>query len=136
MLSLCLATSTALDRLAASDKGPNMSKREIEISFENCAPADASQLAQHLEDQLREVNSDAELSLKKDRADSQDFGTTLVLLFGTPVAVALASGVAAFLQRYSSANITITENGQVIAKNLDSRDAAKIAEVFASIKFK
>jgi len=53
------------------------------------------------------------------------------LLFGTPVAIALAKSVTAFLQRNSGASITITSSGAVVATNLDSRDAAKIAEAFA-----
>jgi hypothetical protein len=48
-----------------------------------------------------------------------------------PVAVALAKAVIAFLQRNSGAAITITKAGTVVAKNLDSKDAAKIAEAFA-----
>jgi hypothetical protein len=57
-----------------------------------------------------------------------------VLLFGTPVAIALAKAVSTFLQRHSGATIRITRSGEVIASNLDSRDAARIAEAFAGKK--
>jgi hypothetical protein len=108
-----------------------MSAKEFEITFEDVMAADASMLAQDLERQLREAAPSATISLKKQRPDSQDFGTTLVLVFGTPVAIALAKSVGAFLQRHSGASIRITRSGEVIAKNLDSGDAAKIAEAFA-----
>ena len=108
--------------------------QQLEISFENCLAADANQLAQTLEDEIRETNSSVTLSLKKDRLDAQDFGTTLVLIFGTPVAIALANAVTTFLQRHSGATIRITKSGEVIARNLDSRDASRIAEAFAAGK--
>lgn len=108
--------------------------RKLEISFEDCAPADANRLAQTLEEQLREASSSAQVTLIKDRSDTQDFGTTLVLVFGTPVAIALAKAVSIFLQRNSGASIRITKSGEVIARNLDSRDASRIAEAFAGKK--
>src|SRR5262245_23471480 len=109
-----------------------MHNQELTITFEGALPADAARLAQDLEQHLREACPSAQLALKKSREDSQDFGSTLVLLFGTPVAIALARAVTAFLQRNSGASITITSSGTVVATNVDSRDAAKIAEAFAT----
>jgi len=108
-----------------------MDDQEVMITFEDAMPADAVRFAQDLEQQLREVAPSAKISLGKLRPDSQDFGATLILLFGTPVAIALAKAVAAFLMRNSGASITITKGGTVVAKNLDSTDAARIAEAFA-----
>src|SRR5262245_60008190 len=101
----------------------------LELSFDS-DPAEALRLANELEQDLREAAA-ADISRKKERTDSQDFGTTLVLIFGTPVAVALAKAVTTFLQRNSGATIRITKAGEVIATNLDSRDASRIAEAFA-----
>lgn len=109
-----------------------MADQELEITFEGMLPADATKLAQDLEQQLRESEPSVSISLKKIRRDSQDFGSTLVLLFGTPVAIALARGIMAFLRRNSGASITITKAGTVIAKNLESKDAARIAEAFGT----
>ncbi|MHC2708397.1 hypothetical protein ACVIWV_007690 [Bradyrhizobium diazoefficiens] len=108
-----------------------MHNHELIITFEGALPADAARLAQDLEQQIREACPSAQTTLKKSREDSQDFGSTLVLLFGTPVAIALAKSVTAFLQRNSGASISITSSGAVLATNLDSRDAARIAEAFA-----
>jgi hypothetical protein len=104
--------------------------RNFQISFETTDQAEALRLANELEQDLLNSGS-VEVSRRKDRADSQDFGSTLVLLFGTPVAIGLAKAVATFLQRHSGASIRITEAGEVIASNLDSRDASRIAEAFA-----
>jgi hypothetical protein len=108
-----------------------MADQRLEISFEDCLPADAARFAQALEQQLREFGPSASITLKKERADSQDFGATLVLVFGTPAAIALAKGVSAFLQRHSGASIRILKSGEVIAQNLDSKDVARVAEAFA-----
>jgi len=89
---------------------------------------------QALEDQIRENGFVHPVEPPERPSDSQDFGSTLVLLFGTPVAVALARAVSTFLQRHSGATIRITRSGEVIASNLDSRDAARIAEAFAGKK--
>jgi membrane-associated two-gene conflict system component 1 (EACC1) len=102
----------------------------VQISFDNCPAGEAAQLANELEQDLREAAA-AEITRKRDRPDSQDFGATLVVLFGTPVAIVLAKAVSNFLQRHSGASISITKDGAVVAKNLESKDAAKIAEAFA-----
>jgi hypothetical protein len=115
----------------AGVEGKEMGDRELAIEFAGSLPAEAGKFAQNLKQELREVAPSAEISLGKARPDSQDFGTTLVLLFGTPVAIALAKAVTVFLQRNLGASITITKGGTIIAKNLDSKDAARIAEAFA-----
>jgi hypothetical protein len=107
-----------------------MDHQKLEITFEGSLPADAAKFAQDLENELRGADRSAKISLEKARPDSQDFGTTLVLLFGTPAAIALAKAVIAFLQRNSGASITITKAGTVVARNMDSKDAARIAEAF------
>lgn len=105
---------------------------EFRITFSGADDAEAARLAQGLEEQIHEAVPSADVRLDKARPDTQDFGSTLVLLFGTPVAIALAKAVTVFLQRNMGASITIKKDGTVVAQNLDSRDAAKIAEAFAA----
>ena len=102
----------------------------LEISFETIDQAEALRLSNDLEADLQD-SSQVSISRKKERTDSQDFGSTLVLVFGTPVAIALAKAVTTFLQRHSGATIRISRQGEVIATNLNSRDASRIAEAFA-----
>lgn len=47
---------------------------------------------------------------------------------------AIARGVEAWLARHSGAKIQIDADGGVIASDLDSRDAARIAEAFSRRK--
>ncbi|MGY3451947.1 hypothetical protein [Bradyrhizobium sp. USDA 4353] len=102
----------------------------IDIRFDNCLASEALILANDLEQDIREAAASVEVSRLKDRPDSQDFGATLVLVFGTPVAVILARAIGNFLQRHSGASITITKEGAVVATNVDSKDVARIAEAF------
>jgi hypothetical protein len=108
-----------------------MGNEKFELSFQDCAESEATVLAQGLEEHLREAKLNVQVELKKGRSGTQDFGSTLVLILGTPVAIALAQGVAAFLLRNSGARIRIARSGEVIAENLNSEDAAKIAEVLS-----
>jgi hypothetical protein len=103
-----------------------------EISFATNSDADAAKMASRLEEDMRDALPSIDISRKKTNAHSQDFGTTLVVVLGTPVAAALASAVGAFLKRNSGASIVIKRNGEVVASNLNSADAARIAEAFAA----
>jgi hypothetical protein len=109
-----------------------MSAQSIVINFAGCSPADANRYAQDLEGAL--ICVDPSIDVKRGTKEgSQEIVSSLVLLFGTPVAGALAHAVYKFVARNTGAKIRIsTLNGRVIAENLDSRDAARIAEAFAS----
>jgi hypothetical protein len=102
----------------------------VVLSLEGVDSAEANRLVQGLQDDLERIDPTIKIQRRKPQADTQDFGTTLVLLFGTPVAIALANGIAGFLKRHSGASITISTDGAVVARNLNSEDAAKIATAF------
>ena len=109
-----------------------MSAQNIVISFVDCSSADANRYAQDLEGAL--IRLDASIDVTRGtKEESQEIVSSLILLFGTPFAGALAHAVYNFVARNSGAKIRIsTPDGRVIAENLDSRDAARIAEAFAS----
>ena len=109
-----------------------MSQQNIVISFVDCSSADANKYAQGLEGAL--IRVDPSIAVRRGTKEgSQEIVSSLVLLFGTPVAGILAHAVYKFVARNSGAKIRIsTPDGRVIAENLDSRDAARIAEAFAS----
>jgi hypothetical protein len=109
-----------------------MSRYDILIDFAGCSAADANRYAQDLEEAL--IRSDSSIEIKRGiKEGSQEIVSSLVLLFGTPVAASLAHAIYSFLTRNSGAKIRIsTANGDVIADNLDSKDAARIAEALAA----
>jgi hypothetical protein len=109
-----------------------MSTQSVVIDFVDCSSADANRYAQDLERAL--IPLDPSIDVKRGtKEEAQEIVSSLVLLFGTPVAVTLAHAVYKFVVRNSGAKIRIrTPDGRVIAENLDSKDAARIAEAFAS----
>jgi hypothetical protein len=109
-----------------------MSQQDIVISFANCSFADANRYAQELEGALIRVDPSIHIQ-RATKEGSQEIVSSLVLLFGTPVAASLAHAIYTFLARNSGAKIRIsTPKGELIADNLDSKDAARIAEALAS----
>jgi hypothetical protein len=108
-----------------------MGENAFEIRFEKVDAAEANLLAQDLQADLIEAAPHIKVKIKKDRSDTQDFGATLVLVLGAPATLIIARAISQFLTRNSGAEISITPEGGVLAKRIDSKDAAKIAEAFA-----
>jgi len=104
------------------------------ITFPGASVAEANRYAADLAAVLREIDPEIAVEQRRDREDTQDFGATLAIILGTAAATAVAKGVAAWLARHSGAKIQIGADGSVLASNLDSRDAARIAEAFSRRK--
>jgi Effector Associated Constant Component 1 len=100
------------------------------ITFPGASSADANRYAADLAGVLRELDEDIRVSRDRDRPDTQDCGTILQIALGAASVTAVAKGVAAWLARHSGARIQISADGGVVATNLESRDAARIAEAF------
>jgi len=101
----------------------------VTIVFPNASAAEGNQLASSLADALCDADSEVSVERRRERADTQDFGTTLAVILGTRAITAVARGIAAWLARNSGAVIEIRRNGSVVllARHLDSEDAARIA---------
>jgi hypothetical protein len=104
------------------------------ITFPGVSLDEANRYAADLGGSLREIDQEIALEQRRDREDTQDFGATLAIVLGTASAAALAKGVATWLARHSGAKIEISADGTVLASNLDSRDAARIAAAFSRRK--
>jgi len=107
-----------------------MSASPIIISFPGASSAEANRYASGLAIAIRESDGEVRVAQRRDQPDAQDFGATLAVILGTASATAVAKGVAAWLARHSGAKIEIAADGSVVASNLESRDAARIAEAF------
>ncbi|KQX58631.1 MULTISPECIES: hypothetical protein [unclassified Ensifer] len=103
----------------------------FQISFNDVDEAESNLLAQDLENTLEAVLPEGAVTRKKRNSKTQDFGGTLVLVLGTPVAIIAAKAIHEFLVRNSGASIEISKDGDIVARNLASADAAKIAEALA-----
>jgi hypothetical protein len=68
---------------------------------------------------------------KRDDPSTQDFGSTLVLVLGTPAVVAAATAIGNWLQLRAKASLTIeTPDKKIVAQNVTRKDAARLAELF------
>jgi hypothetical protein len=90
--------------------------QELRITFQNVTQAEGTVQAHALRRRLLEL-TDHEITceLIKDSNTTMDFGSTLVLLFGTPAAIAVAKGLYEALKRLSSSVVIKTANGRVLS---------------------
>lgn len=110
---------------------------QVRIVFEGPTRAQSSRAAQGLKDHLvDQVGHDVEISIEAEDDDSQDAGSTLVLLFGTTAAVAIAQGIRAFLARRADPRdhivIKTADGTEVIASGEAARNLDAAALVRAS----
>jgi len=99
----------------------------ISVDFPGNSSSDANKYAQDLEGALANLDPSIE-AIRETKPDSQEIVSSLVVLFGTPVAGILAHSLYSWLARNSGAKLRITSDGEVIAVNLDSRDVPRLAE--------
>jgi hypothetical protein len=104
------------------------------LSFPGTSRAEGNKLAADLAAEMRGIDRNLRVEQRRDRDDTQDFGVTLAVVLGTASVTAVAKGAASWLARHSGTILQIEKDGTVLAKNLDSRDAARIAEAFAPRK--
>lgn len=91
-------------------------KNEFTLTFEGLDGPQANVAAQSLKDALTVLGkSDLSVTTKKERANTQDFGATLVLVFGTPFAIAVAKGIADWIRQRPDTKISIRDkNGKKV----------------------
>jgi hypothetical protein len=111
-----------------------MIQTPFNITFPGASRADANVYAADLASILRRVDRSLSAEQRRDREDTQDLGVILSVILGSAAVSAVARGLSAWLARNSGAKIQIDVEGTIVATNLDSRDAAKIAAAFASRK--
>jgi hypothetical protein len=113
------------------------------IEFTVLSEAEANRYAAELRDALRDASKEMQVEIKRTDPTAQDFGATLVLVLGTPAVVAAAkpavvaaaNTIGDWLKRRHSASINIkTEKGHFVGKNLTSKDAASLVEMFNKAK--
>jgi hypothetical protein len=89
--------------------------QELHVTFLNLTPAEASAQANMLRRRILELSDQqVECEVRKSSTTSMDFGSTLVLVFGTPAAIAVAKGLYEALKRLSNAVHIETPEGRVL----------------------
>ena len=76
------------------------------------------------------AGSQAEIDVLKEDPEKQDFGTTLAIVLGTPAAIAICKGIAAYIAKRGDRVVIETPQGHVIASGDASTniDVARVVE--------
>ena len=114
-----------------------MDQQNYLIAFENVSPADANRYADELSNALLDASADIDVQRRRDNPHAQDFGTTLVLLLGTPAAVALAKTITTvignWLQLRQGQGVSVTvkiADRQISIKNMTGEQATQLVQLF------
>lgn len=105
-----------------------MDTRRYTIHFSNVTTAEANRYAAELREALLDASPDVGAIQQRDDPYSQDFGSTVVLILGTPAIIAVAQGIKAWLEKRNDVEIVLRPDGEVHGRNLSSRDAVTIVE--------
>jgi len=107
-----------------------MEKQTYVITLKGASGEIASRYASELRNALLDATPDIEVEQRRADARTQDFGSTLVLVLGTPAVLAVAKALGDWLQKRHSAVIDIAKDGHIHAENITSKDALRLAELF------
>ena len=108
-----------------------MDQQTYIISFEDVPPPDANRYAEELSNAVLDATTDAEVQRRRSDPYAQDFGSSLILILGTPAIVAVVNAIGNWLQLRRSASLTIkTPDGEVSAQNITSKDMERLMQIF------
>ncbi len=106
-----------------------MERQTYTITFDSVSVADANRYASELRNILLDATSDVEVERTRADPRAQDFGATLLLALGTSAVPAIVKSIGDWLSLHHKVGITIkTAEGEIIATNLTSKDAMKLAD--------
>ena len=107
-----------------------MEKQTHIITFEGVSASDANRYAEELRNTLLDAVPDIAVQRKRDNPQAQDFGSALILILGTPTAVAVVTAVSNWLQLRKTASLSWkSANGEINIQNVSSKDVAELAQL-------
>ena len=109
-------------------------QNQFQIRFEGVSADVSGKMADKLRQELIRISSDVDVRQIKDDRTTQDFGTTIVLILGTPAVLAIANGIAAYLKRDRATISIISSDGKVVATGVSGADTVRIAEALGQSK--
>ena len=113
-----------------------MDEQTFLIELEGVPANIANRYADELRNALLDSSSDIKAELRRGEENTQDFGSTLVLVLGAPAVVAAAQALGDYLKLRRSVRLKITTpNGQQVeVDNTSSADAKKIVQMLQGAK--
>ncbi len=107
-----------------------MNRRSYTIKFVDVSGADAGRYAQELRNDLLDASPDVHVSIERDNPLAQDFGATLVLLVGTPAALAIANAIGNYISRHREVSLEFSDGDRSLkVSNLDPTTALRLTEL-------
>ena len=98
---------------------PHSTESELHVRFEQLTAAEASIAARELQKELRRsTGGEVRTEIRRSRAEAQDLGDIVVIILGTPAAIAFAArvaeGIEAFIARWKSKVVIETDQGRIV----------------------
>jgi Effector Associated Constant Component 1 len=100
---------------------------EYIVEIQSASLRMAGALAASLEKQLQEQGF-SRVKKTKESPETMDLGTLLTVVVSSGAATALASGIAAWLQKNLGASVTIKKNGETVIKGTNASGIALILD--------
>lgn len=109
-----------------------MAEETVFVTFSNVSPGEANSYISKLAQEIIEADAEVVVEKARERSNTQDFGAVLAIVLGSASATAVATGISHWLARHSGVRLEIKDkHGTILASNLDSRDAARIAQAIS-----
>ena len=106
-----------------------MEEQTFLIDFAGVSERDANLYAEELRNALLDSAEEIDVDTRRPNQLSHVFGSSLVLVLGTPAVVIVAKAIANWLKLHKSASIDIrTSEGSIRATGLTSHEATEIIE--------
>jgi hypothetical protein len=105
-----------------------MDETTLEITLPNLDTALANKYTQELMAAIRASTPEVTVDRHNINPQNQDLGTIIGIIVGSAGLTAVAKGIADWLRKRQTANITIKRDGSIIAENVTSADAVKLLE--------
>lgn len=107
-----------------------MDKQTYIITFDTISAAEANRYAEELRQALLDASPNVEVQRRRDDPHTLDFGSTLVLLVGTPAISAVVTALGNWLMLRNRASLTIKRpDEQIVLQNITSAQATKLAQL-------
>ena len=101
------------------------------IELNNITDAEKGKYAEELKNILLLEEKDIIVNLKRKNSNSQDFGSTLIILLTSATAVSIVKVIGQWLTKRNSVELTVKRNkNEIILKNITAKDVHQILEKF------
>jgi histidyl-tRNA synthetase len=106
-----------------------MEKQTYTITFEGVSASDANRYAEELRNALLNATADITVQRKRENSQAQDFGSTLVLILGTPAVAAVVTALNNWLQLRKNASLSWkSADGEIYIRNISSKNVVELAQ--------